>query len=171
MTVKPAWPSALVAALLLWTCAGSAHAHGLLARVRVVGDDLVGFVYYSSGDAAGGEWVELYDRDAGRAKVGAVTADSTGMFRFDATAGHRYRIVVSGDEGHTIELEIGVAAGAQPVDEVAAPKREFAPAWQVLGVILIVLTLFALSHRWGARRRARTQLSATSSRTSSNSRS
>src|SRR5688572_1462299 len=113
-------------AMLAW-CAviSTVSAHGLLARVRTEGSAIVGTAYYSSGERAGGEWVEIFDASARDAKVAEFSAGADGAFRYEGIAGHQYRIAIHGDEGHFIELSIAIQAGARArlVEDGAEPAE------------------------------------------------
>jgi hypothetical protein len=135
----------------------SAFAHGLLARVRANGDSFVGTAYYSGGEVAAGEWVEIFDITDGSTKVAEFAADSAGNFRYSGAAGHRYRISVHGDEGHSIELEILFARGARAdlVERgaVAPAGLPDIPAWAVVGGALMIASLVAAPYKLRPRRR------------------
>jgi hypothetical protein len=143
----------VVHGLLLWSTFQSvALAHGLLARVRNDGTALSGTAYYSSGEPAAGEWVEIFDHQSPGATVAAFSTDTSGSFRFDGTPGHRYRIVVHGDEGHFIELSIAVEPGARArLIEDSPMTAKFSwlatPAWAVIGGVLLLVTLVASVYR------------------------
>jgi hypothetical protein len=142
----------LLLAVLAWMVALPASAHGLLARVRVEGNLIVGTVYYSSGEPAGGEWVQVFNRSLGGAKVSEFSAGADGAFRFEGVAGNDYLITVHGDEGHSIELSMSIAQGARAklVDapaEAGASGLTDLPAWAVIGALLALLSALALFHR------------------------
>ena len=146
-------------ALIAWMTALPVSAHGLLARVRAEGNVIVGTVFYSSGDPAGGEWVQVFDKTNGGAKATELAAGPDGAFRFEGVAGHEYLIEVHGDEGHSIELAMSIAQGARAklVDAPAALEESgFAdlPAWAVIGAILALLSGVALFYRARGRARA-----------------
>lgn len=139
-------------AVIAWMTVLPASAHGLLARVRAEGNVIVGIVFYSSGDPAGGEWVQVFDKTKGGAKAAEFAAGPDGAFRFEGVAGHEYLIEVHGDEGHSIELSMAIAQGARAklVDAPAAPEETgfmALPAWAVLGAILALLSVVALFYR------------------------
>ena len=146
-------------AVIAWMTVLPASAHGLLARVRAEGNVIVGIVFYSSGDPAGGEWVQVFDKTSG-AKAAEFAADQDGAFRFEGVAGHEYLIEVHGDEGHSIELSMAIAQGARAklVDAPAAPEETgflALPAWAVLGAILALLSVVALFYRLRGREAVR----------------
>jgi hypothetical protein len=144
--------------LVLAACIQSAaFAHGLLARVRANGDTLVGTAYYSSGEVAGGEWVEIFDITGDEVKVAGFAADADGNFLHAGAPGHRYRISVHGDEGHSIDLEISLARGARAnlvergaISPAGLPEI---PAWAVVGGALLIASLVALPFKFRQRRR------------------
>src|ERR1041384_4130238 len=78
----------MLLAVIAWMTALPASAHGLLARVRAEGNVIVGTVFYSSGEPAGGEWVQVYDKSNGNAKAAEFAAGAGGEFRFEGVAGH-----------------------------------------------------------------------------------
>ena len=118
------------------------HAHGLLVSVKGEGSSIFGTVYYSDGALAVGEFVQLIDTDAPAEPPRTSNADSDGGFRFDdATVGHRYRIIVEGEEGHVTEMELLLAQGekARLNDKDGAAEEEGGfPAWQVIGGLLLL---------------------------------
>lgn len=147
-------PGKFAALMLLAWCvlADRVSAHGLLARVRTEGPAIVGTAYYSSGERAGGEWVEIFDASSGDAKVAEFSSAADGSFRYDGTAGHRYRVAIHGDEGHFIELSIVVQAGARArliEDQPSPASTSLAdlPAWLVVGGALALTTLLAMFFR------------------------
>ncbi len=144
-------PHALVmaAGLLLWlVVAASASAHGLLVSVRGDGSTVSGTAYYSNGMAGAGEWVEMYDLTRPDAPPLAAQAGPDGGFSFPGVEGGRYRIVVSGEEGHSVESEITLTAGARGQfvdrDAPAEPGRKTPPAWLVIGGLLLASVIPAL---------------------------
>jgi len=147
----------LLCALIAWMLALPASAHGLLARVRLEGNVIVGTAYYSSGEPAGGEWVQVFDQSQGGAKVAEFSAGADGGFRFEGVSGNDYLIEVHGDEGHSIELAISIQKGARAklVDAPPAPEATSLmdlPAWAVIGGILALLSGVALLFRSRTRR-------------------
>jgi hypothetical protein len=143
----------LVLAALTWSVVlASASAHGLLARVRTDGNVIVGTVYYSSGERAAGDWVEIFDVSADERKVAEFSSGADGSFRHEGIAGHQYRIAISGEEGHSIELSIAIQEGARAklVDdqvETAGSSVSEWPAWLVVGGVLLLTSLFAVFFR------------------------
>jgi hypothetical protein len=125
--------------------------------VRAYGNTLVGTAYYTTGDVARGQWVEIFDVTDNDAKVAAFAADAAGNFRYAGTAGHRYRIAVHGDEGHGLELEISLASGARAnlVERGAAEPEDVSdiPAWAIVGGTLLVASLVAVPFKLRQRRR------------------
>lgn len=124
---------------LLLPCLG--FAHGLLLDARHVGDHIEGTVYYSNGDLAVREAVELLDLSvANAAAVGAET-DDAGKFKFPVVPGRRYRISAYGDEGHGVDVEIEAVADARPQliesDAAAEEQSWLPPAWAVIGLLLL----------------------------------
>lgn len=132
----------MCAGLLLSLVSLAVHAHGLLVSVKGEGSSIVGTVYYSDGALAVGEFVQLIDTDAPSEPPRTGNADSDGRFRFDdATVGHRYRIIVEGEEGHVTEMELLLAEGEKArlndADGAAEDEGGF-PAWLVIGGLLVL---------------------------------
>ncbi len=100
------------AALLLAACSGTALAHGLRVAVETTADSVSGAVTYDDGDAAPGEWVQLFARDEPATALAGAAADAGGRFRFPATPSTRYRIVVTANEDHVIQQEIATPASS-----------------------------------------------------------
>ncbi len=146
-------PGAIVTAagLLLWLVAASASAHGLLISVRGDGSTVSGTVYYSNGTPGAGEWVEMYDLNRTEAPPLGANAGPDGGFDFPGVEGGRYRILVSGEEGHSVESEITLSAGArgQFVDRDAPVEQGWTwpPAWLVIGGLLLASVIPALWFR------------------------
>jgi len=146
---------ALFCALLLAALPWAAWAHGILIDAESDGSAIWGVVYFSNGDLGAGQTVALRDLKAADAQAVEVTTDTDGKFRFDAVAGHRYRLSAYGDEGHNVELELTADADARPtLIEGEAPHHHFwpPPAWAVIGVVLTL----SLVPAWLIRRRAKT---------------
>lgn len=141
---------ALAGAALLFSPA--ALAHGLLMKLEREGDAIAGTLYYSNGQRAGGEWIELFDEARPGAAVQTIRTQGDGSFRLHGEQGHRYRVRASGEEGHEITMTIAFD-GAQargkmvggPQEEGAAPSEaEAVPAWAVLGGLLALSAIPAL---------------------------
>lgn len=141
----------MAAGLLLWLVAATASAHGLLISVRGDGSTVSGTVYYSNGTAGAGEWVEMYDLNRPGAPPLGTNAGPDGGFRFPGLEGGRYRLLVSGEEGHSVESEITLTAGArgQFVDRDAPVEQGWTwpPAWLVIGGLLLASVIPALWFR------------------------
>lgn len=119
-----------------------AVAHGLLLDARHVGDHIEGTVYYSNGELAVRETVELTDLSTPNATAVVAETDDAGKFKFPAVSGHRYRISAYGDEGHSVDVEIEAVADARPrlIESEAAASEErswLPPAWAVIGLLLL----------------------------------
>ena len=144
--------------------AQSAIAHGLLISVRGDESSVSGRVYYSSGEPGAGEWVQLFDLTTPSAQPLGINADSEGNFRFVGSNGHRYRISVTGEEGHAVDSEITLSADArgrfvEREDAGAAAARPFwpPPAWAVIGGVLVLSLIPAFwmrLRRRGSRKQA-----------------
>jgi hypothetical protein len=150
----------VVLATLAWSVIlDSASAHGLLARVRTDGNVIVGTAFYSSGERAAGDWVEIFDV-SGEQKVAEFSSEPDGTFSYQGTPGHRYRIAIHGEEGHSIELSIAIQQGARAslvedqVEPAASSLSEF-PAWLVVGGALTITSLLAVFYRFRDFRRGR----------------
>ncbi len=142
---------ATAAGMLLWLVTVSAFAHGLLVSVRGDGSTVRGTVYYSNGTPGAGEWVEMYDLIRPSAPPLGINAGPDGGFSFPAVEGGRYRILVSGEEGHSVESEITLTAGARGkfVDRDAPVEQGWTwpPAWMVIGGLLLASVIPALWFR------------------------
>lgn len=109
----------MIAAALLWALSiAPAQAHGLLVHVRSDGAGVAGSVRYSNGQPGAGTWVQMFDLTEPGAAPQSMAVGADGSFRLPGTVGHRYRIVVAGDEGHAVESRIvlGVQAHGETVD-------------------------------------------------------
>lgn len=118
-----------------------AFAHGLLLDARHVGDRIEGTVYYSNGELAVREPVELLDLSDPDGAAVAGETDDAGKFSFPVTAGHRYRVSAYAAEGHGVDIEIEATADARPKlieTEAAADEQSWMPpAWMVIGLLLL----------------------------------
>lgn len=136
----------LIARLRMFACLmcllpGLAAAHGLLLDARHVGDKIEGTVYYSNGELAVRESVELLDLSTPNATAVAGETDDAGKFSFPAADGHRYRVSAYAAEGHGVDIEIDAVANARPKlieTEAAAEEQSWMPpAWAVIGFLLL----------------------------------
>lgn len=128
-------------------------AHGLLLDAETDGDTIFGAAYYSNGERAVSETIELLDLTApGAAPVSAQT-DSDGNFKFDVVRSHRYRVSVFGDEGHSVEVEVVAEPKALPklIDEETEPTAQLwpPPAWAIIGGVLLLSLIPAIAFRRG----------------------
>lgn len=118
-----------------------AFAHGLLLDAKHVGDKIEGTVYYSNGELAVRESVELLDLATPNGAAVAGETDNDGKFSFPVTAGHRYRVSAYAAEGHGVDIEIDAVANARPQlieTEAAAEEQSWMPpAWAVIGMLLL----------------------------------
>jgi hypothetical protein len=118
-----------------------AFAHGLLLDAKHVGDKIEGTVYYSNGELAVRESVELLDLSTPNGAAAAGETDGDGKFSFPVTSGHRYRVSAYAAEGHGVDIEIEAVADARPQlieSEAAAQAQSWTPpAWAVIGVLLL----------------------------------
>jgi len=136
--------SALV--LVVWALvATAASAHGLLVQLRSDGQSVSGTVYFSDGQPGAGEWVQMHDLTSPSAAVKSINAGPDGGFRFPASPGHRYRVSVSGDEGHTVDSEIVAEPAArgrfiERYTAVAATDGgpSLPPAWALIAGLLLL---------------------------------
>jgi hypothetical protein len=137
-------PSSLMRSLLamLLCLPGLAAAHGLLLDAENHGDAITGTLYYSNGELAVREPVELLDLSTPAAVPLTGETDDAGKFSFPVTANHRYRISAYGGEGHGVQVEIDAAVNARPqlIDSGAAADSSswVPPAWAVIGLLLLV---------------------------------
>lgn len=148
---------AFLVGLFLVLGGASAEAHGLLMKLRSDGAAIFGELYYSNGARAGGEWVEVRNLTDPAAPTQTLRTASDGTFRVSGPAGHRYLVVATGEEGHGIEMELTLAAGARgQLLENGVPVAEATeggyPAWAVIGGLLLLSAGPAL---YLQRRRAR----------------
>lgn len=136
MLARLRWMACLV---MLLPCL--VFAHGLLLDAKHVGDKIEGTVYYSNGELAVRESVELLDLSTPNGAAAAGETDSDGKFSFPVTAGHRYRISAYAAEGHGVDIEIDAVADAraQLIETEAAAQEQswMPPAWAVIGVLLL----------------------------------
>jgi hypothetical protein len=118
-----------------------AFAHGLLLDAKHVNDKIEGTVYYSNGELAVRESVELLDLTTANGTPVAGETDDDGKFSFPVTAGHRYRVSAYAAEGHGVDIELDAAADARPQlieNEAAAQEQSWLPpAWAVIGLLLL----------------------------------
>jgi hypothetical protein len=131
---------------------GLAAAHGLLLDAKHAGDKIEGTVYYSNGELAVREPVEMLDLSAANAVAVTADTDDAGKFSFPATEGHRYRISAYAAEGHGVDVEIEAVANARPelIEKQAAAEAQswMPPAWAVIGLLLLAsLVPVAISRR------------------------
>lgn len=135
-----------------------ALAHGLLLDAEHRGDQIVGTVYYSNGDLAVRESVELLDLSTPNATALTAQTDDSGKFSFDVTGNHRYRISAYGEEGHGVTVDLEAVANAKPElveHEVAAHESSWLPpAWAVVGGILLASLVPVLISRLRQRKLA-----------------
>ena len=140
---------------LMFLLPGIAAAHGLLLDAKHVGNNIEGTVYYSNGELAVRESVELLDLSTASATAVTGETDDSGKFSFPVTEGHRYRISAYAAEGHGVDIEIEAVANARPTlieTEAAAADEQswMPPAWAVVGFLLLAsLVPVALSRRRG----------------------
>jgi hypothetical protein len=101
-----------------------AGAHGLLLDAESHGDTITGKVYYSNGELAVREPVELLDLSAGNATPISGETEDAGRLSFLVQPDHRYRISAYGEEGHGVDGELLAANDAKPtlIDHDAAPE-------------------------------------------------
>ncbi len=128
--------------MLMLLLAAPALAHGLLVKVRGEDNAISGTVYYSNGTPGAGEWVQLTDLTHPTVPPQGINAGPDGSFRFVGVPGRQYRVVVQGDEGHSVTSELTLAAGArgQFVDDDAPTTSSWTtpPAWLVIGGLLLL---------------------------------
>jgi hypothetical protein len=128
--------------LALLCIPGLVAAHGLLLDAENHGDTITGTVYYSNGELAVRESVELLDLTAPNATPVAGETDDAGKFSFPVVAKHRYRISAYALEGHGVQVELDAVADARPElidnDSAAAEQSWLPPAWAVIGGLLLL---------------------------------
>ena len=134
------WLMSLVVALL--SVPGIACAHGLLLDAESDGRTITGTVYYTSGELAVQESVELLDLSTPNASAVPSKTDDAGHFSFPVTESHRYRISAYGDEGHSVDVELDASPKSRPaLIEKEAPGATTdwtPPAWAVIGGLLLL---------------------------------
>jgi hypothetical protein len=140
---------------LVFLLPGLAAAHGLLLDAKHVGDKIEGTVYYSNGELAVRESVELLDLSTPSATAAVGETDSSGKFSFTVADGHRYRVSAYAAEGHGVDVEIDAVANARPTliekEAAAAEQSWLPPAWAVIGFLLLAsLVPVAISRRRAA---------------------
>ena len=141
---------------VLLVAAPPALAHGLLMQARSEGAAIVGTVYFSNGQRAGGVWVELFDMAPPGAAAATVQTGTDGSFRLPGPPARRYEVRATGDEGHTASVTIAATGDGTRgimIDDAAEPAQGLAdlPAWAVFGGLLALSTLPAL---WLRRRKS-----------------
>jgi len=145
----------LAVLLLVLCCANSASAHGLLLDAEHHADTIRGTVYYSNGEVAVRESVELLDLSMPDTAAIAGQTDNEGKFSFPVTATHRYRLSAHGEEGHRVDVEIDAIADARPTlvdDDASADESGFSlPAWAVLGILMFASVVPILLSRYRRR--------------------
>lgn len=129
-----------------------ALAHGLLLDAKHVDEGIAGTLYYSNGELAVRESVELLDLSTPSATAVAGETDDAGKFSFPVVSGHRYRVSAYAAEGHGVDVEIEAVANARPQlieNEAAAPEASWLPpAWAVIGALLLAsMVPIAISRR------------------------
>lgn len=130
-----------------------ASAHGLLLDADVNGAFIIGRVYYTNGDIAVGESLELRDLSTPNAEPVPSKTDGDGKFSFPVMEGHRYRVSAYGEEGHSIDVEMDAVAKARPklVETATSAKEEsmMPPAWAVIGGMLLLSLVPMIVRRVG----------------------
>jgi hypothetical protein len=146
--------AACVAALLLVT-ASVADAHGLLLDAESDGATIKGTVYYTNGDLAVRESVELLDLTIPNTPPVPSVTDDNGRFSFPVVADRRYRVSAYGEEGHSVDVELDAKSDSQPrlveTDTSATEESMMPPAWAAIGGAL----LLSLIPAWIGRKRRR----------------
>ncbi len=136
---------------LMFLLPGLAAAHGLLLDAKHVGDKIEGTVYYSNGELAVRESVELLDLSTSNGTAVAGETDNDGKFSFPVKEGHRYRVSAYAAEGHGVDVEIEAVANARPklIEKAAAAEEQswLPPAWAVIGFLLLASLVPAVLSR------------------------
>lgn len=134
----------------LLAVAQPAFGHGLLMKLRGDGDQLVGELYYSNGNRAGGEWIEVTDLQKTTVPRRLQTGPD-GRFTATGQPGHRYNVKAMGEEGHEIEMEIELEGSSRgqmiehpEEEEKAAQEKSPYPAWALIGGGLLLSVIPAL---------------------------
>lgn len=122
-----------------------ASAHGLLMKLEAEGTQITGQVFYSNGEPAQKIWVEQFPAGdlPAAAAIATVQAGESGSFTVEGEQGQSYRLKASGEEGHSITMDIAlegeVSRGEmviEPEEAAADQSGEAMPAWAVLGGLL-----------------------------------
>lgn len=136
-----------VALAALMLSAAPAFAHGLLMKLAGDGPTIVGELYYSNGRKAAGEWIEVVDLADPQGPPITRQTGEDGGFRVPGGAGRTYRVTASGEEGHTVAMELALTPKAKPqlADEAAkAQATKPPPAWMLIGGLLLLSIIPAL---------------------------
>lgn len=138
--------AAALFALLL--SAAPAFAHGLLMKLAADGGQIVGELYYSNGQRAAGEWIEVVDLGDPAAPAVTLQTAADGTFRVPGVPGRAYRVTATGEEGHTVAMDLSLTAAAKPKLADEPPPAEAGakgvPAWLLIGGFLLLSILPAL---------------------------
>ena len=149
------------ASLLVAMMASVAIARDLLVSVRGDQTSIDGRVSDSSGDPGVGDWVQLFDLEIPSLEVSSMAAGKDGVFHFSGIKGHRYRITVSAEEGHSVDSDIVLGPNARGrVVEASTGDTQHAnagfwppPAWAVIGALLMLSMISALWFKYRRRQR------------------
>jgi len=129
----------------------SIAAHGLLLDAESDGATIWGSLYYSSGELAVFESIELLDLTTPGATPVQSKTDENGKFSFPVTASNRYRVSAYGEEGHSVEVELVATPKAKPqlIENEAASEEAsgLPPAWALIGGGLLLSLITALLWR------------------------
>lgn len=110
---------ALALLLALWPPGAAAHGMHLEAGPASTHDGWIiqGKLSYTDESAAAGNYIRVENLDAPDFPPLALQTGPAGRFQLPALAGHRYRVIAQGEEGHTTEMEVLIAPRAAPAAE------------------------------------------------------
>lgn len=122
-------------------------AHGLLLKLDSGENHITGTAYFTNGETAPHQEVEMIDLDTSGSSLTALT-DANGQFKLPAISSHRYRVSIFGEEGHEIHMEIiaGEKNKGQMIEDINENYQSGfeLPAWAVIGGLLLLSLIPAL---------------------------
>lgn len=94
----------VVGVAVILGAAPPALAHVLKVFAEVTGDMIVGQGYFSGGSFPANQTVDIFG--PGRQKIGQITTDAQGKFRFKPTRRQNHTFVIDAGEGHRAEWTV-----------------------------------------------------------------
>lgn len=140
--------NAFLALLVLLTCASAAQAHEVLHTVER-GKAVAVKVYFADGEVAAYREVQVFSPADARIPYQKGRTDRSGYVAFMPDAPGAWRVVVTDDTGHGLDVNVDVAAtGAAPSEGKSAAVSSWAFALRpIIGaaaiVAIFVVLLFA----------------------------